>query len=271
MAVKRRCGPMSTLAQLPSEPMSCSIPHRHLWSAERLSAADLRALLDATTDVRRAKQRDAGWAPLRGRNLALLADAGDGAAPAFESAARELGGTVTRLDTRAWQTSAGAHTADALRMLGRLYDAVDCYGVSSALLDQIDAHCGVPVFNGLARADHPLCAVGALLTMRELSGQPLERLQLQLNGDPESPRCRAVAALARLAVIDVRSQAGVAVGAADTQGDAPNFTFDTFAAPGAADRLTMPDASVDTQARIAAMLGDNCRCALQALLVCGMQ
>jgi ornithine carbamoyltransferase len=250
--------------------MSCSIPHRHLWSAERLSAADLRALLDAATDVRRAKQRDAGWAPLRGRNLALMAEAGDGAGPLFERAARELGGTVTRLDARAWQTSAGAHSSDAVRMLGRLYDAVDCYGLPPALLEQIDASCGVPVFNGLARADHPLGTVGALLTMRDVSGRPLERLQLQLSGDPESPRCRAAAALARLAVVDVRPSAPVTVGAADASEEPPHFTFDTFAAPGAVDRLTMPDAGVDTQARIAALLGDNCRCALQALLVCGL-
>jgi ornithine carbamoyltransferase len=250
--------------------MSCSIPHRHLWSAERLSAADLRALLDAATEVKRAKQRDSGWAPLRGRNLALLADSSDGAALIFDRAVRQLGGTVTLLDARAWQTSVGAHMADAARMLGRLYDAVDCCGLPAALLDQLDAHCGVPVFNGLARAEHPLSGVGALLTMRELSGQPLERLHLQLSGDPDSPRYRAAAALARLGDVEVLPQETVAVGAADAAGGEPDFIFDALAVPGATDRLIMPDASADARARVAALLGENSQCALQALLVCSL-
>ncbi len=250
-----------------SSRMSCSIPHRHLWSAERLSAADLHALLDIATEVRRAKQRNTGWAPLLGRNVALLADANDGTAPTFDRAVRELGGTVTLLDARAWQSSAGGQLADAARMLGRLYDAVDCCGLTPTLLETIDAHCGVPVFNGLASAEHPLRAIGALLTMREVCAQPLERLRLQLCGDPQAPRYRAVAALARLGAVEIELQANVTVGA-HAGGHEPDFIFDASVVPGAADHLVVPDTSGDANARIAAILGHNSQCALQALLVC---
>ena len=41
-------------------------------------------------------------------------------------------------------------------MLGRLYDAIDCCGLPTPLVEQIEAHSGVPVFNGVARPDHPL-------------------------------------------------------------------------------------------------------------------
>ena len=59
MGVKRRRGVVPRLRTLPGpRRMSCSIPHRHLWSPERLSAADLHALLDTADDVKRAKQRD---------------------------------------------------------------------------------------------------------------------------------------------------------------------------------------------------------------------
>ncbi len=248
--------------------MSCSIPHRHLWSAERLSAADLHALLDTAAEVKRAKQRDTGWAPLLGRNLALLADVQDGAALTFDRAVRELGGTVTLLDVRAWRSSARGQLADAARMLGRLYDAVDCCGLTPALLETIDVHSGVPVFNGLAGAEHPLRAIGALLTMREVSAQPLDRLRLQLRGDPQSPRYRAVAALARLGAVEIQLQANATVGTTSAAADEPDFIFDASVVPGAADHLIVPDTGGDANARIAAIQGHNGRCALQTLLMC---
>jgi ornithine carbamoyltransferase len=250
--------------------MSCTIPHRHLWSPERLSAADLHALLDAAAEVKRAKQRDPGWAPLRGRHIAVLAQQGDDATLGFERAVRELGGKTTRLDVRDWQSSAGARVSDAARMLGRLYEAIDCSGLPAPLLDQIDAHSGVPVFNGLARPDHPLSAIGALLTMREASGKPLERLQVQLCGDSQSPAQRTAAALARLVGIDAQPQMSVALGAADAAGGEPDFIFDPLAEPDAIGRLIMPEAPHDEQYYIAALLARNCRCALQAMLVCSL-
>ena len=44
------------------------------------------------------------------------------------------------------------HTA---RMLGRLYDAVECQGMASALVQQVGDEAGVPVFDGIATHDHP--------------------------------------------------------------------------------------------------------------------
>ncbi len=143
--------------------MSASVPHRHLWSPDRLSSTDLQALLDTAAALERAKQRGDGWGPLRGRHLALLCSGADEAAATFQRAVHELGGSVALLDAHQWQTHAGAGVADAARLLGRLYDAVDCCGMPLALLEQIDAHCGVPVFNGVAQADHPLSAMVAAL------------------------------------------------------------------------------------------------------------
>ena len=250
--------------------MSCTIPHRHLWSPERLSAADLHALLDTAAEVKRAKQRDSGWAPLRGRHIAVLAQQNDDATLAFERAVRELGGKATLLDARDWQSSAGARVADAARMLGRLYEAIDCSGLPAALLEQIDAHSGVPVFNGLAQPDHPLSAVGALLTMRDASGMPFERLHVQLFGDPQLPPQRTAAALARLVGVDAQPQMSAAIGAADAAGDEPDFIFDPLAAPAATNRLIMPAAPPDEQAYIATLLARNSRCALQAMLICSL-
>jgi len=80
--------------------MTSTVPHRHLWSPERLSSADLHTLLDTAAALKRAKQRDHGWGPLRGRHLALLSSgATDDVVLAFQRAVQGLGGTVARLET----------------------------------------------------------------------------------------------------------------------------------------------------------------------------
>ena len=49
-----------------------SVHHRHLWSVETLSAADIRDVLDTARRLHVAGRDGRAGAPLRGRNLALL-------------------------------------------------------------------------------------------------------------------------------------------------------------------------------------------------------
>ena len=253
--------------------MTTSVPHRHLWSPERLSGDDLQALLDTAAALKRAQQRGYGWDPLRGRHLALLIDCHDEAALAFQRAVHDLGGSVALLDTNDWQSSAGERVPEAARMLGRLYDAIDCCGLPAPLLEQIDANCGVPVFNGVAQADHLLGVLAALLTMREAGNKPLNGLHVQLAGDAQAPRGQTAEVLARLAGIEVQREAAAEAWRDVTAAkrDAPDFILDPLGASASAAALTMPEASPGEQARIAALLASNRRCALQAALVCGIQ
>ena len=253
--------------------MTASVPHRHLWSPERLSRGDLQALLDTAAALKRSQQRGHGWDPLRGRHLALLIDCHDEAALAFQRAVHDLGGSVALLDANDWQSSAGGRVPEAARMLGRLYDAIDCCGLPAPLLEQIDANCGVPVFNGMAQTDHPLGVLAALLTMREVGDKPLNGMHVQLAGDARTPRNQAAAMLARLAGIEVQREAAAQArcDAAEATSDAPDFILDPVAAAASETALTTPEASPGEQARIAALLANNRLCALQAALVCGIQ
>jgi ornithine carbamoyltransferase len=253
--------------------MTASVPHRHLWSPERLSRGDLQALLDTAAALKRSQQRGHGWDPLRGRHLALLIDCHDEAALAFQRAVHDLGGSVALLDANDWQSSAGGRVPEAARMLGRLYDAIDCCGLPAPLLEQIDANCGVPVFNGMAQTDHPLGVLAALLTMREVGDKPLNGMHVQLAGDARTPRNQAAAMLARLAGIEVQREAAAQAryDGAEATSDAPDFILDPVAAAASETALTTPEASPGEQARIAALLANNRLCALQAALVCGIQ
>jgi len=240
--------------------MNASVPYQHLCSPDLLTAAELDALLDAAALLKQAAQR--GWVPLRDRHLALLCSHCTDTRAAFEQAVTALGGAASLLDADEWRARAGDAVPEAALFLGRLYDAIDCCDLPNTLVEQIEAHSGVPVFNGLAGAAHPLRLVGEFLTMRELAGKPLRGLRLDVTPHPGSEAHSASLRLARLA--------GMHVGAAPATGAAPDFVLDP-APPMAAPCLTMPHASAAQQAEIGRRSAENRRCALQAALVCALR
>lgn len=133
-----------------------SIPHRHLWSVESLSPADIRDVLDTARRLRLAAREGQAGAPLRGRNIALLNDAApDDGADGLRSAALGLGAQVSHLrpsDSRLLTDNPDPAT---VRLLGRLYDAIDCEAMPPALVADVAREAGVPVFNGLGGSCHP--------------------------------------------------------------------------------------------------------------------
>lgn len=170
-------------------PSSLEVNPRHLWSVDALSGRELRCLL-----AHAARLRDAGegaGAPLRGRNLALLCEGEPGdAVLALQQAATDLGAKVARL--RAADTRPDGKTVDqaTARMLGRLYDAIDCNGLPAEQVEFIAREAGVPVFNGLGGRDHPSRSLAELLGLLQGSGKPLEALRLGYLGDPQTDCAR---------------------------------------------------------------------------------
>ena len=96
--------------------------------------------------------------PLRGKNLGLLCESEeDSAAMLFRSAAAGLGASVShiRAQTSGPGTTAGAGLLKTARLLGRLYDGIECQGLTPTLVRQLGRDAGVPVFDGVAGASHP--------------------------------------------------------------------------------------------------------------------
>lgn len=75
---------------------------------------------------------------------------------AVEHAARGLGARVAWVPAEALRVAEGPAARDTARLLGRLYDALDCEGLPAALLQCLREDSGVPVYEGLGREDHPL-------------------------------------------------------------------------------------------------------------------
>ena len=121
---------------------------RHLLSQTPLDAATASALLAAA----RSLQRVDGM-PLLGKNIALMCGgaAGD-AGNAFSEAATRLGARVARIEPV--QPDAGG-----ARLIEHLYDAVDCEALPAGFAQALQQRLSVPVFDGLARDDHPMLAL----------------------------------------------------------------------------------------------------------------
>lgn len=93
---------------------------------------------------------------LRGKKYGLLsASFEDADAALFRLAAEELGAHVAHVHTSLSEQSTPQEIQRTARMLGRLYDAIECQGMASTLVRQVGAEAGVPVFDGLASREHP--------------------------------------------------------------------------------------------------------------------
>jgi ornithine carbamoyltransferase len=96
-------------------------------------------------------------APLRGKNIALMCSSDSGDAKLFADAAARLGARVARIEPApAWLRGESQPGADTARLLEHLYDAVDCEALPPGFARHLQEQVGVPVYDGLARADHPI-------------------------------------------------------------------------------------------------------------------
>lgn len=101
---------------------------------------------------------------LRGKNFGVLCEAQDSDDLAlFRRAAEELGAHVATVRPRLSAASSAQEARHTARMLGRLYDAVECQGIDPALVRQIAQHAGIPVYQGAATASHPTARLAELL------------------------------------------------------------------------------------------------------------
>jgi ornithine carbamoyltransferase len=98
--------------------------------------------------------------PLRGRKLCLMAEDPDSpAARLFREVATGLGAHVAHVRPSLSELSTPQELRDTARMLGRLYDAIECQGMPTAVIRQLANEAGVAVFEGLAvRPDDDLAS-----------------------------------------------------------------------------------------------------------------
>jgi ornithine carbamoyltransferase len=129
--------------------------HQRLSVSSAIDAADASALVALARNLKRGAPV-AGR--LRGKNIALLCSgaAGEGARR-FDAAASALGARVAHVEPApSWLDPDVPIDAQAARLFESLYDAVDCEQLPPGFAQRLQAQLALPVYDGLARDDHPI-------------------------------------------------------------------------------------------------------------------
>lgn len=157
------------------------------------SPSDADAILARAREL--AHAAEVGLVPpfLRGMHLGLVRGAEDTEeARLFERAATALGARVTPivLDVPELGAAGEGRLSSTARVLGRLYEGLECQGLAPGLVQQLRRTAGVPVFDGLALPGHATAALaGRLAGAASMSMKRLLILQgalifALLNHDP---------------------------------------------------------------------------------------
>jgi ornithine carbamoyltransferase len=133
---------------------------------DKLLPQDKAVLMDRARFVQAASLRGALALPLKGKNLGLLCDednADGDSQELFRRAATELGAHVAVIRPALSSLGSPAEIQHTARILGRFYNAVECQGVPPEIVRQIGQAAGIPVYDGIACANHPTAALAPLL------------------------------------------------------------------------------------------------------------
>jgi ornithine carbamoyltransferase len=134
-----------------------SFTPRPRLSAEPLSTEDAGRLLRGAKLLQRGGLERSGGSLLKGKKLGLLCETDESEdAALFHRAATELGAHVASIRSGAPSFGGREDIASTARLLGRLYDAIECQGLAWALVEQLSADAGIPVFDGAACGGKPL-------------------------------------------------------------------------------------------------------------------
>lgn len=167
--------------------------------------AELRFLLDLSVTLKAAKYAGTETHQLEGKEIALIFEkTSTRTRAAFEVAAHDQGAHVTYLDPSGSQLGHKESIADTARVLGRMYDAIELRGNAQAEVEELAAHAGVPVYNGLTDEWHPTQVLADFLTMHEASHQPYHRLRYAFLGDCRFNMGRSLLVMGALMGADVR-------------------------------------------------------------------
>ena len=145
---------------------------------------------------------------LVGRNIALIFEKpSTRTRSAFEVAAHDQGAHVTYMGPDETQLGHKESMRDTARVLGRMFDGIEFRGFSQSSVETLAQYAGVPVWNGLTDEWHPTQMLADILTMRDHSDKPLERVAFCYLGDARNNTANSLLVTGALLGLDVRMAA----------------------------------------------------------------
>ena len=164
--------------------MADLLKNRHFLKLLDFSPEEIEYLLDLAARLKADKKAGKEQQHLKGKNIALIFEkTSTRTRCAFEVAAHDQGAHVTYLGPTGSQIGVKESMKDTARVLGRMYDGIEYRGFGQKIVEELAAHAGVPVWNGLTNEFHPTQILADFLTMREHAGKPLKEVSFAYLGD----------------------------------------------------------------------------------------
>jgi ornithine carbamoyltransferase len=164
--------------------MAFNLKNRHFLKLLDFTPQEIKFLLGLSADLKKAKYAGTEQPLLKGKNIALIFEkASTRTRCAFEVAAFDQGAHVTYLGPSGSQIGQKESMKDTARVLGRMYDGIEYRGYGQAIVEELAAFAGVPVWNGLTNEFHPTQILADFLTMQEHSDKPLSQVKFCYLGD----------------------------------------------------------------------------------------
>jgi ornithine carbamoyltransferase len=185
--------------------VSYNLKNRSFLKVIDFTPAELRYLLRLAEALKLAKYAGTEVKRLPDKEIALIFEkTSTRTRSAFEVAAYDQGANVTYLDPTGSQLGHKESIADTAAVLGRMYDAIEFRGNKQADVEELAAHAGVPVYNGLTDEWHPTQMLADFLTMGEASGKPYDQIAYAFVGDCRFNMGRSLLVTGALMGSDVR-------------------------------------------------------------------
>lgn len=176
---------------------------RHFLDLKDFDGATLRLILDTARlwrDARGGRPKGAvdDGAPLAGRALAMIFEkASTRTRISFDMAMRQLGGTSLVLESGAMQLGRGETVADTARVMSRYVDVIMIRANVHSMVEELAAHAGVPVINGLTDRSHPCQLMADMMTFEDHRG-PIAGRRVAWVGDGNNVAVSLIEAAVRL-------------------------------------------------------------------------
>lgn len=152
--------------------MAQSLKGRSLLTLADYSPSEIRLLLDTAREYKRLKYAGIPHRIHEGKNIALLFEkASTRTRCAFVAAANDLGIAPEYLGKDDIQLGKKETVEDTAKVLGRMFDGIEFRGFAHATVEELAAHAGVPVWNGLTDQFHPTQILADFLTIEEHLGR----------------------------------------------------------------------------------------------------
>jgi ornithine carbamoyltransferase len=185
--------------------MSYNLRNRSFLKEIDFTSSELGYLLRLAESLKLAKYAGIETRQLADKEIALIFEkTSTRTRSGFEVAAYDQGAHVTYLDPSGSQLGHKESIADTAAVLGRMYDAIEFRGSSQADVEELAAHAGVPVYNGLTAEWHPTQMLADFLTMSEASGKPYNQIAYAFCGDCRYNMGRSLLVMGALMGSDVR-------------------------------------------------------------------